>query len=611
MIKNMKHRIKPVMARLVAPIACVAIAGTTLLTSCDDFLNVESRDEILLENFWNEKADVEAILAGCYSRLQDENTVKRMIIWGEVRSDNLVAGDLQNNDNNLENVLKENINALNAYTTWTDFYDVINRCNTLIEYAPKVAANDPSYTDSELQSHLAEVRTLRALCYFYLIRTFYAVPYSTTAYIHDAQKMDIEASSFDDVLNYLIEDLRDISDNERAQKYYPETKPTYQTGRITLDAVNALLCELYLWKQDYQNCVVYADKVINSKKARAEELWRQSPSQAPSQALQNRYNGFPLSSGQMTSGGSSLYDAGYNSLFVEGNDLETIFELSYSNNAVVNSMIRNDAVALLYGNVTNKGYLAPSTYVSDDVSSATYSVYESANQKLDARSYINCISGTSAQVNKLRASIITVDASKPSDPKTTVGISGTWSQNGTWNMRSQNTNNWIIYRLSDIMLLKAEALVQMMTDETNNATNDNLREQAFYLVNAVNKRALAQATTELKDTLKPVNFATKNAMEQLVLRERQRELMFEGKRWYDLVRMSLRKGNANDLASIVTKKVKTNSASIRNFFTSAGTFPYVLFWPYNYDEEYNVNINLQKTHNPAYSDGKGKSSTAN
>ena len=615
--KHITKEIKTALLRLCAILAPLPWGGVGVgFTSCSDFLEVESRDEILLENFWNEKADVEGILAGCYSRLQDENTVKRMMIWGEVRSENIVAGSLGNEDSNLENVLKENINAMNAYTSWVDFYDVINRCNTLIKYAPDVAAKDPSYTQSELQGHIAEVRALRCLCYFYLIRTFYNVPYSTEAYIHDNQTMDLEASTFDVVLDSLITDLRDISDRRLAVEYYPETQPEYQTGRITLDAVNAMLCEMYLWKQDYDNCIAFADKVITSKQKRAEEKRQNSSSGSYSvNTTQTRYNGFPLTDGSLSATyGSNFYDAGYNKIFVDGNDDETIFELIYDNDAVAKGMIRNDAVSLLYGCAAVNGLLAPSSYVADDVSSEQYQVYDAKNKKLDARAYVNSISSGSPLICKMVMDLAYMNASTPASPKSIYAISGSWNKDGTWNMRGSNTSNWIIYRLSDIMLLKSEALAQKMADGTDEdvlTANASLGDQVFLLVNAVNKRALAQATSELADTLVRSDYRSKSNFEELVLKERQRELMFEGKRWYDLVRYSLRKGDAAFLTNAVLKKISTNSGFVQNFLSNKQTFPYQLFWPYGYDEEYNVNVNLQKTHNPAFGSGKNSNIDTN
>ena len=84
------------------------------LTSCSDFLEIEPQNEIILEKFWNEKADVDAIIAGCYSGLQEEAVIKRMMIWGEFRSDNIGPGSNVTSDGSLEKILKENIDAKNS-----------------------------------------------------------------------------------------------------------------------------------------------------------------------------------------------------------------------------------------------------------------------------------------------------------------------------------------------------------------------------------------------------------------------------------------------------------------------------------------------------------------
>ena len=249
------------MKRIHYYIVC-AISAVCGLSSCSDFLEIEPQNEIILEKFWNEKADVDAILAGCYSGMQEGAVIKRMMVWGEFRSDNIGPGSNTQQDGNLEKILKENIDAKNTYTDWKDFYTVINRCNTLIKYAPGVAAIDPAYTESELQANIAEVVALRSLCYFYLIRAFRDVPFTREAYIDDDQKLDLPATKFDAVLDSLIDDLEGVKN--QAVKRYPVTKELYQTGRITQDAIHALLCELYLWKKDYQNCVRYADRVCPS-----------------------------------------------------------------------------------------------------------------------------------------------------------------------------------------------------------------------------------------------------------------------------------------------------------------------------------------------------------
>ena len=93
--------------------------------------------------------------------------------------------------------------------------------------------------------------------------------------------------------------------------------------------------------------------------------------------------------------------------------------------------------------------------------------------------------------------------------------------------------NWIVYRLTDVMLMQAEALVETAANDSDRVT----LEKAFNLVQAVNKRSMFKNAA---DTLKFENFKSKEEMELLVLAERERELCFEGKRWFDLMRYCYR-----------------------------------------------------------------------
>ena len=99
--------------------------------------------------------------------------------------------------------------------------------------------------------------------------------------------------------------------------------------------------------------------------------------------------------------------------------------------------------------------------------------------------------------------------------------------------RSNNVGNWIIYRLTDVMLMKAEAEVQLAGNVGDGSSLTSEQEAryrtAFSCVSAVWKRANNKrvATT---DTLVFEDYGTSRlSMENLVLDERQRELMFEGK----------------------------------------------------------------------------------
>ena len=155
----------------------VGCAFVAALTACSDFLDILPMNDVVLENYWTEKKDVSSVLNSCYETLESEDALTRMGIWGELRSDNLAKGS--NVSNEVLEILGENILPSNIYCNWSKIYECINRCNTVCHYAPMVQREDPNYTEEEMNATVAEASTLRALCYFYLIRTFRDVPYST------------------------------------------------------------------------------------------------------------------------------------------------------------------------------------------------------------------------------------------------------------------------------------------------------------------------------------------------------------------------------------------------------------------------------------------------
>ena len=180
--------------------------------------------------------------------------------------------------------------------------------------------------------------------------------------------------------------------------------------------------------------------------------------------------------------------------------------------------------------------------------------------------------------------------------------------NGTLTAEKRNitggggSQSWIVYRLTDIMLMKAEALVQLAAD------NDDVKaRQAFNIVQAVNLRALYN---DNKNDSLTWSRCSKFDLEKMVLAERARELAFEGKRWFDMLRYNYRNvAIATDYSKTLNEMedAKIPFAEHNDFFKSllvrkyeggagAGvlakmpTEPY-LYWPI-YTSEMDNNTNL-------------------
>jgi hypothetical protein len=143
--------------------------------------------------------------------------------------------------------------------------------------------------------------------------------------------------------------------------------------------------------------------------------------------------------------------------------------------------------------------------------------------------------------------------------------------------------NWIVYRITDVMLMKAEALAW------RNASSSQDLKEAFKLVATVYNRSQTgyvdakgnrigvQFAVDGKDILKEDSYIKDvSKLRSLVLQERRRELAFEGKRWYDLVRMALRDGKTDNMLSVlISNKYTSNQSEYKMKLSDMNT----LFFP--------------------------------
>lgn len=570
-----------------------------LMTSCGDFLEIEPQNEITLDKFWNEKSDVEAVIASCYSTMQSPGIMSRMIIWGEYRSENVNYCGNGNDDANLEHLLKENITASNGYTHWGDFYTIINRCNTVLKYAPGVAEVDPSYSESQLKAHVAEAVAIRSLMYFYLIRTFRDVPYTEEAFLDDSQTMAFPATSFDEVLNKLITSLEAVKDNALTAYQQGATYSNYyNTGRVTKWAIYSMLAEMYLWQKNYTKCIEYANVVIEQKKIQSKQGYTASEFA--------NWDGYPLIGTRYRTQKNS-YGQSFNQIFVNGNSLESIFELTYIKGSG-DRQLSNGPFSDFYGGINRTPMVKPSSYVAQDEIDKSYKVFDSKNAGLDARAYENIIYASSSPTfcNK-NTCARAIDLSGDPTSKDFFKYSSWGERYETYGNDhvSRNKANFIFYRVSDVMLLAAEAYSQLISDEENALTDEAdiaNRDNAFKLVNAVNKRSIMQET--LKDTLVLSDYNTKAKITDLVYKERARELMFEGKRYFDLVRHAQRDGDTK----YIREQCSNKNPDLKTVINSKMQKMDAIYWPYNIDE---LRVNPYLKQNSAFGSGENDSYKAN
>lgn len=551
-----------------------------LLTGCVDTVLLPD-DKTVDEDYWKTKADVNQMVMGAYQSMTSSAVIDNLIVWGDFRSDELVAVSSPTK-NALTEISAVNVQTNNAYASWAKLYSVINNCNIVLDRAESVMSIDPSYTEGDYLTDRSQMLALRSLCYFYLVRNFRDVPYSGHAYMNSSEKMNIPQSAPDSVLQRCIDDLVEAEHNALDPAGYTDWR---SKGLMNRDAIDALLADIYLWRgsvthsaADYQQCVAYCDKVIASKKA--------NHVQGRNETVVKEY---PLADGEDV----------FNDLFIDGNAEESIFELQFNGRNNSNTALCQNFYKYR-NNSSTTGYMKASSIFG--LPSVIY-VNNNAGKTSDFRFWQNCF-GVNAGVESYDVrKMVTLTPSGSTDPNS----AGAYKRDDR--AYDSYAQNYIFYRLSDVMLMKAEAMTQLAADD-----NDMQLRQAFNLVQYVNTRSL-YSTSVSSDSLRWAYYNTKNSMETLVLNERLRELCFEGKRWYDLVRYNYRHvegvdytttlaqqgdagrdfvRNSRDMLNLVVRKYSSGAQAAAS---KMRTEPY-LYMPVAQSEK---DVNPQLRQNPAYS----------
>lgn len=622
------------------------IASGLLLVSCIDTVILPD-DKTVEEDFWQTKNDVTLMVNGAYSKMATSGLQQRLVVWTS-RSDELNLNSSLNN-RDLNQIYSANIQTTNGYANWGDLYAVINACNLVIAKSEEVMDIDPNYMEGDHLNNVAQMKALRSLCYFYLVRVFRDVPLILEPYKNSSQEMNVPQVAPSVVIDQIIADLEEVKNNALSTQAIAVADWT-RCGYFTRDGIYALLADVYLWKAS-----VYGDEYCYDKVIEYSNIIRRNRENAP---------GNPNSFGAQTldddGWGLSPASSYYNQLFSEnGNGQESLFELQFTN---------NEGLCIVYNRINKNANAQPQFYASKPY----------AKIGTGRTNYV--FDNTSHYVNDVRGFESVYDFNGAAEEgffiRKHVGMNGLtfMGQNPASEIRGNRAfnpynQNWVVYRATDVMLMKAEALVQkaLMQAKANagiveqlatvstvkdslaladqlfqiNQTISRYNVEAVRQVQIVNTRAIHSTDESTKSPIDSTKYAvssvpfdsidvagyvnrqvsafnsfaaTASDLELLVMDERARELCFEGKRWFDMLRYNYRHVDGVNYGVILAHQgdyVKNYDEMlnlIARKYTSGGgkgvtakmpTEPY-LYMPI-IESEMEVNNALEQ--NPVYSDG--------
>ena len=364
---------------------------------------------------------------------------------------------------------------------WSSIYSGISRANNAIKYIPTT----PGLTDTQSAQLNAEARFFRAYAYFQLVRMYGGVPLITEPY-ENMENMDVARSSVEEVYNLITADL-EYAVNEGG---LPDVAMINNGGRITKGAAATLLADVYLTMSGFP-----LNKDMSAKAAANARLVINS-------------NVYQLTAhGRDAAGQVSLTNTAYNKLRLADNSAsEYIYYYEYAVGIATSAY---------------SAWAFPATAASETAFAVTVNAYTPTAKFLQAYNQTEDL-----RVQEKQFFHSSVTRSNGTELRFTKAPY-MWQDDEATFTTGSSGKDLPIYTYADPLLIAAEsiALSEGVTSEAVDYLAQ-VRGRAYW------KADMAAIRAELSQ------FSKDNFIRE-VWKERFRELVFEGRIWYDIQRTRL------------------------------------------------------------------------
>ena len=437
-------------------LTCLAAAG--FVGACDNFLNPNPSDVLAPENFYKTSSDAIAAVNGIYEQQKWGHWLGFWYISDIATDDIIATANFGSDGHRMANYTFDPA-EWPLGDMWGNRYTTINRANAVLDRVPDITM------DETLKARLlGEAHFLRALSYFDLVRTFGDVPLLEHE-VKSLKGLEIARTAAAQVYALIVSDL------QAATTSLPASYSGADLGRATSGAAKALLAKVYLTQKDWTNAAATAAQIISSGRYSLNPVWKDN---------------FRVAT--------------------EITNPESIFELNYDGVLDPGS----GSVMMLFS--------LPSNFPGGDAYGLMQVVPSLVNQFAANDQRGN--HGT-FMISPYTDAMGRVDTwALPAGAAFDKYLDESNAQNMTARGWAQQSNNWVVLRYADVLLMYAEAVNEggtagSMTKET--------------ALNLVRSRA---------------GIPTVSGLSQAVFRdsvrlERRREFVFEGQRWFDLSRWGI------------------------------------------------------------------------
>jgi len=282
--------------------SCLLLLGTSLLTSCDDYLDVAPSDKQTADQLFANKAGFYTAANGIYDALAGDELYGKQMTWEAVD----ILSKSYSPTNSAQYIKSLTANSYtDTYTSpifssiWGKAYELILNANLLIDQVDK---QQGMLTSQEAACLKGEMLAVRAFLHLDMLRLFGpspingydqpAIPYneSTEVFAHDlltikeaGEKIIRDLNAAEELLKNdpIIENGPMMSAPEGSES----VQLRYRQYHMNYYAVKALKARAYCWVGDKQNALAEATGLINDQKV--QEMF---PPVDPNKLLANSSN---------------------------------------------------------------------------------------------------------------------------------------------------------------------------------------------------------------------------------------------------------------------------------------------------------------------------------
>jgi starch-binding outer membrane protein, SusD/RagB family len=226
--------------------------------SCKKFLTTTDTNPVQTNvSYYKTPSDAFTALVGCYNGLDliwNNGGADAFPVASEVFSDNSFGGTGSSDGYGFEMMdeFDPKVSPSDASlfsVMWTDYYQAIYRCNVLLQNMDEVNWGDSVSLKTQ---YTAEVKFIRAFCYFDMARIWEKVPLLISPTLSNVPQTDPDST-----YAQIMSDLRFGADS-LPSTVYSATPP----GRVTKWAAESLLARVYLFYSGY-----YGNSTIGNETA--------------------------------------------------------------------------------------------------------------------------------------------------------------------------------------------------------------------------------------------------------------------------------------------------------------------------------------------------------